>query len=226
MRKLQVPAKLEAHIRNTFQKLVDDPNIPENYGIDVDTQVSEVCHEWYDGFIPHTNGGFDLKLPTDLGSAWGTGSFPSNEKISSDLERIVDDDIQLAVEQFVDDKREELSEFFTDEQLESPLEHVHYSSLYDLDQGLLAEELSQEYEYMYLTEGSTFWYQFCVLYFAADNARNESGVDELYFMAGVNMDFEYGRDRGLETTYEHNVVLEGLTIGNIDIIVKEMVASI
>ena len=38
--------------------------------------------------------------------------------------------------------------------------------------------------------------------------------------------FEYGRDNGLEVTYENNVPVEGLTTEQIDTIIDEMVESI
>jgi len=89
----------------------------------------------------------------------------------------------------------------------------------------LAEQLS-EYETQYLTEGGAFWYQFRAMYYSADNYRNVSGKDEILFMAGVNLDFEYGRDKGLEITFEENVPVELLTKEKIDSIIDAMVDSI
>lgn len=226
MDSLNISDTLSTHIQNSLQDLVDDNRIPENYGDCVDTYVKEVSHTAYDGFMPFTNGGFDLMLPTDLRSMWGSGSGPCNVAISARLDKIVQEAQQDALEQFVQENKSVFEEMFPDADLDKPSHDlINYHDLYNADKGELAEQLS-EFEDTYMTEGGTFWYQFRVLYFAADNHRNESGVDELLFMAGVNMDFEYGRDEGLEITYEKCVPLEGLTIEQIDTIINDMVESI
>jgi hypothetical protein len=225
MESMNVPELFETQIADGFHDAMDD--LPENYGGCVDTQVNEICHTSYDGFIPFTNGGFDLTVPTDLRSMWGSGSGPSNEAIDKELQRVIETSQQDALEQFVQDKREELSKFFTDAQLDDPkYDDINYHDLYEMDQGQLAEDLSQDYEDLYLSEGGVFFYQMRAMYFAADNCRNESGKDEILFLAGVNMDFEYGRDSGLEVTYEKNIPVGELTIDSVETIIKDMVASI
>lgn len=226
MQQLNVPITLSSHIKDALQKLVDDNRVPENYGGCVDTQVSEIEHKSYDGFIPFTNGGFQLTLPTDLRSAFGSGSMPSNKNVSGELERVIEAVLKDSLKEFCLKNAAKLSELFTDEEImEASDDVINYHVLYELDKGELAEELS-EYESEYMTEGGTFFYQFRVMYYADDNARNESGVDELLFMAGTNLDFEYGRDKGLEISYELCVPLKGLTNEMVDTIINDMVKSI
>jgi len=224
MELMNVPVTLSSHIAEKFQDAMDD--LPENYGGCVDTSVQEICHTSYDGFIPFTNGGFDLTVPTDLYSMYGSGSGPCNEKISKYLNSVIESSQQDSLEQFVQENKSVFEELFPDADLDNPsYDLINYHDLYNMDQGNLAEQLS-EYENEYLSEGGTFFYQLRAMYYSADNFRNESGDDEIVFIAGVNLDFEYGRDNGLEITYENCVPVELLTIEEIDTIISEMVDSI
>ena len=221
---MEVPELFESMIADKFEAAMDD--LPENYGGCVYSHVTDICHKSYDGFIPFTNGGFDLTVPTDLRSAWGSGDYPSNVKIRAELERVMESSQQDAMENFVQENKSEFEKLFPDADLDNPtLDLINYHELYDMDQGKLAEDLDM-YESDYMTEGGTFFYQLRAMYFSADNFRNESGKDEIYFLAGVNLDFEYGRDKGLEITYEKNVPVEDLSINQLETIISEMVASI
>lgn len=51
-----------------------------------------------------------------------------------------------------------------------------------------------EFEHEWLSEGGTYFYKVRAIYFDAGSSRNESGEPEVFFMVGVNTDFEYGRD--------------------------------
>jgi hypothetical protein len=226
MEKMYVPESLERHIVEKLQELTDDNRLPENYAGMFDTQVDTVEHMSRDGFIPFTNGGFDIMLPTELAHVWGSGNGPSNEAISKQLDEIIESSQQLALESFVYENKSVFEEIFPDADLNNPtFDLINYHDLYDMGHGALAEKLS-EYEYDYLSEGGTLWYQFRVLYYSADNSRNESGDDEILFMAGVNLDLEYGRDSGLEITYEECVPVELLTTEEVDAIINNMVESI
>jgi len=226
MEKMNVPEAIERHIEEQLQELVNDNRVPENYGSCVDTCVQHISHQSYDGFIPFTNGGFDLMLATDLRSMLGSGSGPCNKKIDEYLQGVIESSQQDALEEFVRENKSVFEELFPDADLDNPTyDLINYHDLYDMDQGNLAEQLS-EYEDNYMTIGSTFWYLFRVMYFAADNYRNESGKDEILFLAGVNTDFDYGRDSGLDVTYENCVPVELLTIEMVDAIINEMVESI
>ena len=227
MNRLNISKELNDYLETSIQDIVDDNGVPENYGGCVDTMVQSVAHESYSGFIPFTNGGFDLTLPTDLNSVVSSGAAPTEAVADKIIEDAIDYSLEMAFDSFMDEKREELAEIFTPEEMNAKYSEsiISYSELDERNQGSLAEELS-EYENSCLTEGSTFFYQFRVLFFADDNCRNELGEDELLFMAGTNLDFEYGRDKGLEVSYEKSVPLKGLTTDMVDQIIKDMVASI
>jgi len=224
MEAMNIPTALSSHIEEKLQDAMD--KLPENYGGCIDKEVNDIGHTSYDGFIPFTNGGFDLTVPTDLRSTWGSGDYPANKKVREYLEGVVETSQQDALEAFVQENKSVFEAMFPDADLDKPTyDLINYHDLYDNDHGDLAERLS-EIEDEWLTEGGTFFYQMRAMYFSADNARNESGVDEILFLAGTNLDFEYGRDNGLEVTYENNVPVEGLTTEQIDTIIDEMVESI
>lgn len=171
-------------------------------------EVEDLEHTWRDGFIPHTNGGLAINLPSSLYNAWTSGSYPSQ------LESYIESSLKDAKEQFLKD-HEWLKEW----------DEVDYHTLYEKGHGELAEELSG-LESEWLSEGSTFWYTIKVHYYAQDNSRNESGVDEVYFMAGLNTDFEYGRDKGLDITGEKCMTLMELEKANIEEILTELIDTI
>ena len=165
-------------------------------------------------------------IPTTLDTASGSGSFPTEPKVLAQLEEVIEQSYKDAVGFFCEENKEALTGIFTPEEINTADDGViNYNTLYDLGHGRLAEMLSEN-EMEWLVSGGTFWYQFRVLYFAADNARNISGEDELLFMSGTNTDFEYGRDNGLEIAYEKNVMLSELTKEMIDTIITDMVAAI
>ncbi len=218
MDKLILQNNLETYLHDALVELTDDVELK----YEMEGNLTEINHEGYDGFIPFTNGGYDLTVPMILNYVVGSGKYPGNDDIKKKIDDVVEYSTQLALESFCEQHIEQLSKLFTVEQLEKPdFDIINYHHLYDIDQGQLAETLS-EYESESLMEGSTFFLQYRVLYFTADNSRNVSGEDELYFLSGVNLDFEYGRDKGLETVYERNVKVSELTPELIDGIIKDM----
>ena len=226
MEAFQISKNLSEHIADGFQSILDEDKAPDNFAACVDAQVQDVCHKGYDGFIPFTNGGLDLMMLTDLQAYYGSGTQIKDVAIKNELDEMVDNSLKDVLSTFVIDNKEKLSSLFTPEQLESPDEEfINYHTLYDKNEGQLAEDLSMA-ESDYLAEGGSFWYQFRVLYFSKDNSRSESGENELLFMAGVNTDLGYGRDKGLEITYEKCVPLKGLNKIKINKLLREMVGSI
>ena len=193
---------------------------------DGENVVEEVNHTGYDGFIPFTNGGFDLLMPTTLYNIWSSGNFPEYEPTRKLLDDVIDTSLKDSLTEFCEKNSEKLLKLYTPEQVKkADNADINYHDLYDKVEGGLAEELS-EFETEWLSQGGTFWYQFRVLYFNKDNRHNETGEAEACFMAGVNTDFEYGRDKGFDISYEETIKLSELTVEKIDIIIKKMVNSI
>jgi hypothetical protein len=203
------------------EKLADD------YEMDIGT-IYEVEHRSYDGFIPFTNGGYRLIFPVTLEAVSYCGASYKNEKVNKELDDAVDYSYLIALESFIDNNRDELAGLYPDldlDDLAASRDVITYHDLYDKDKGMLAEELS-EGESECLTEGSTFFIELRVQYYNADNLRNETGKDEACFMAGINTDYEYGRDKGLEVMYEVTVPLADLGFEKAKELVTEMYEAV
>jgi len=99
------------------------------------------------------------------------------------------------------------------------------AQFYNSPAGILQEEF-HEFSTEYMQEGGEYWLVANANYFAADNHRNETGQDEVFFFAGVNTDFTYGRDKGLESTWEKTYKLKYLTPDRVRVIIQAMQASI
>jgi hypothetical protein len=92
-----------------------------------------------------------------------------------------------------------------------------------LHRGDLAETLS-DLERDWLS--AALFVEVRVQYYKDDNTCNKTGEDEITFIAGVNTDFEYGRDKGLIETYEETFQVDDLTPAKVKDIFKTMYESI
>ncbi len=212
-----------SQIAELFESKVDDF---EEYGLE--PKPSEIEHESRDGFIPYTDGGWSLMVMNTLSSMRGSGETYA-EPANTELENAIDYSLECVVGDFINDNLEELASIYEDigEDAETLREVVSYHDLYDKGEGELAEKLS-EIEDTYLSEGGEFWLVLRASYYSAENYRNESGEDEIYFHAGVNTDFQYGRDKGLVITFDKTVKVSELISGEVDLesLVDEMADSI
>lgn len=68
-----------------------------------------------------------------------------------------------------------------------------------------------------------FWIDIGAVYYKADNSFNNStGHDEVYFTAGVNTDYGYGREKGLILTFEETHRADSLTPEIVKAIMEKM----
>lgn len=143
-------------------------------------------HRSLDGFIPYTNGGFQITLMSDIYSSIGSGSFPESLRVEFDR-------LQEQCEQ----------DYRSDNDIDDETE-IDYNDDTDF----------HEYEQSYLTEQSEFWYTLNVSYYTSDNDRlpEHKGKDKLHIISGVNTDYGYGRDYGLSVTYDEVIPVKGLTV--------------
>lgn len=168
---------------------------------DAEEMLDDIAHEHYSGFIPFTNGGWRAMVPLNLADLVSKGAgWPGHYGIAQKLDAAEAYSYECALESF---------EMMCADDLEGiPRDKWNYSELYELGRGDLAETLSEcEHENLQ----SVFWIEYRAIYYAADNPRNETGRDEVYFYAGVNLDFEYGRDSGLIACYEETLSVADLS---------------
>jgi hypothetical protein len=190
---------------------------------EVTPNVNEIPHESYSGFIPFTNGGITIMAHLSLDYLVGTGKGFVNEDVTKQIDDTVDYCYTGAREQFIEENREALSQAFTKKELDENSDNINYHSLYELKYGELAESLS-ETETAWLE--STLFIEHRFMFFSADNSRNITGRDEIYFISGVNLDYDYGRDKGLVETFEATYAVDDLTPYIVRELVKNMVDSI
>ncbi len=131
-------------------------------------ELDPIETEPYSGFIPFTDGGFEIGAYADFRAAHGSGCVPNA------IQEMLDSTLKDCAESFVREK--------------------------GLPEGCDPwdeEEVREEYwdwEDTWLSEGCTYFYKVRAIFYRADNSRNETGSDEWYFWACLNVDLEYGRD--------------------------------
>ena len=212
--------KWHTAILEEFNILLDEESDYTEYN---DTgSIEEIEYKARDGFFPFTNGGMMLSFRNDLQYILYTGKgFNEKARIESITENLLND----AKDCFIENNRELLNTIYNVKD-EEWLNHreVTYHDLIEKGEELLAEELSQ-LESDYLVE-CDFLIEFRAMYFAADNYRNVTGKDEICFMAGINTDFNYFRDKGLNVTFEKDCAVDELNDEKIREIFNNMKQSI
>ena len=72
MELMRVPAKLLACLESTLE---NHRQGFDSYEIHCHpNNIEKIAHKGYGGFIPFTNGGYELSFMSDLSIAWGSGS--------------------------------------------------------------------------------------------------------------------------------------------------------
>jgi hypothetical protein len=154
-----------------------------------DAKVKRVENVGYDGFIPFTEGGIDMIASQCLSYDHDTGAAPKL------IQPIIDSCLKDAQEEW--DRRHPECTYeviFGDEGCGDPDQlmlpaHPPRPEPYESQR-----EEYYDFERTWLTEGSTYFWKARVLFYAADNYRNDTGEDEVLFCVGINDDLEYGRD--------------------------------
>ena len=218
---------LHAHILEHFVEPLD------HYGCQDEAAVCEVSAKSYDGFIAHTNGGFRALVHNDLRSVECEGL---SDFESSCLQGYIDNSYNDAATDFVAEN-ENLQAEFDKSDIESALDwlfarrdlaedlHERQDDIFakvpfwQTEPGMEIEEY-QDYQSEYLTEGGTFFYEVTALFYEKGHRRNVTGADEIFIFAGINTDFEYGREKGLQTVFENTYKLERLTPARLRVIIE------
>lgn len=243
MEKLILPDGVEDAIREALEEAGDELG----YQLDSwDTNLSEVCHKAYDGFIPFTNGGFRLMSYTSLASLYASGKTFNNERLREQVEKYIADDQKSATEDFIGDNKEDICDALsiTEEELDDMEAEEVYQSLQSAGDGLdktlpmfpdkpqpshVSEEVLErmnDFCYEWMQEGSELWGEMRVHYYEADNRRGEKDRDTVWFAAGANFDFTYGRDKGFDIVREVTVPARRLTPERARRIIQLLVAEV
>lgn len=159
-----------ALVRDLIEELRDDFRMFNDVVL-VPDELDEIETQRRDGFIPFTNGGFEVVACASMGNAHGSGCVPD------------------AIEPYLTRTLEDCRKTFI----------AHRGLPEDCspwdpeDVGQDTAEEFWDYESEWLWEGGTYFYKARAIFYAPDNAHG-SGEAEVYIMAAINTDFEYGRD--------------------------------
>ncbi len=194
----------------------------ESFGLE--PTAEPIRHTSCPGFIPYTNGGWSLRIMETLDGMNGSGT-RYNPEVQDELERAINYSLDSALEEFISENLDELEDLYETRDEDELEKVVNYHDLHEKEAGELAEKLS-EAEHEHLSQGGDFYLVLRASYFAADNNRNQSGEDEIYFHAGINTDYGYGREKYLQITHDQNVKVSELTESGLRAIVDEMVESL
>ena len=216
---MHIPKYIDHKLGDMFAEITETTESE----FEVTGNIEAIEHKSRDGFIPFTNGGLSFNAPINLDYLNGSGKGFVNAAVEKTIEKTVDYAYKGALSFFIAEHRAELKSLFTTKQLDNNSGDINYHTLYSLHNGALAEELS-ETESAWLE--CTLFVEHRIQFYAADNSRNETGSDEICFLSGVNTDYDYGRDKGLEITFNRTVELDNLTPKLIKEITKEMLATI
>lgn len=182
---------LDSQIGEMLADVMDTVTGWDCYGVygsntERDGLPERIEHESRSGFIPFTNGGFN---------AMAYVSFNHARDQWSSLQKYWDSDYKDMCETF----------FTQDKDAETPDDcEKAFSDLLDAEEtqedskaGIWTDNLPAHkwrQEWQYEGDDSVFFLVARAIYYAPDNHRNETGEPEVYFFAGVNTDFNYGRD--------------------------------
>lgn len=175
-----------------------------------DAEVSEIEIDHLPGFIPTTQGGFDLCHMGELGLGHGSGAAPKGvqEYIDRSLKDAGDGWLKGCAAEFGYDPEAdygdetwgrawafvnwlEEAEAVPEGQGTLPMHLPRYGS--SLSER--AKESLGEYEDEALRgEGATYFYKVRAILYAPESHLNETGEPEVLICAGLNTDFGYGRD--------------------------------
>lgn len=231
-------------LRDEFMRFAEEF---DEYGIFDEGNIDDIESRSRDGFIPFTNGGVRCMVLSDLRTADGQIGAGFEEQtlrpyIDSSYNDaaydfiMAEDELEtLREEVSTDDAADKLYTFFSDaetefntaEALQISIPGIYRPRFWETPAGELQEKW-HEYLSEYLSEGGEFWYVIGAHYFAPENSRNRSGEDELHIYAGINTDFTYGRDKGLNASYAVDVTVAELIADGelLEKIVDDAIASI
>ncbi|MBO6814547.1 MAG: hypothetical protein JJ891_06790 [Rhizobiaceae bacterium] len=148
------------------------------------------------GFIPFTEGGWQMCLPQVIGFDIGTGKVP--EPIQEIIDANADDVAELWFEDETGQSITTLGEF------KERYEKLNAVQHWIEEQGEKAESLRESYwdfEHEYWMESGVYFWKARAIYYDAENSDNVTGEPEVYFDAYLNTDLDYGRDHVSWLTY-------------------------
>ena len=182
-------------------------NVSNYYESASDFKGEEIEHEYRDGFIPYTNGGYEAVWFERLGALYSSGYNLPTKPLDTEKDRQIDYNLEYARESFGSDYPEIVEELGE--------ENINYNSLYDAGYQDEAEELSNaEMDMMF---EDTIMMRILANYYNPSNSRAKDGKHTIRLFGDVNLESPYHRVGNLDDSYEYE-----FTFDSIDELKREM----
>jgi hypothetical protein len=189
-------------ILSVLEDKLDDAvqEVPSHFENSYNAEGQEVEHESRDGFIPYTDGGYEVRWFEYLSYFSGSGYSLPTSALDKEKDRQIEYNYTYAKERFMEEYPEIVEELGE--------ENIDYNSLYDADYGDEAEQLS-EWENDYDGEG-TIMCEIGAYYYSPNNDRGIDGKHTLRLFGLVNLESPYHRSGNLEDRYDIDITFDSI----------------
>jgi len=190
-------------VLNVLKEILEDSvdDLPMKFENSSNYTGEEVEHESRDGFIPYTDGGYEVRWFEYISGLSGGGYSLPTKALDDEMQRQVDYQYETAKQLFIDEYpeiAEELGE-----------ENIDYNSLQEAGYEDEAEELS-EMEMNYDGEDSIMC-EIGAYYYTPSNDRGIDGQHTLRLFGLVNLESPYHRSGNLEDRYDIDITFDSIS---------------
>jgi 6-pyruvoyl-tetrahydropterin synthase len=174
--------KIYEVLKENIDESIDD--LGRTYENSSDFTGEEIEHKFRDGFIPYTNGGYELSWYEYISTLNSTGYSLPTEKLQAEMQRHVDYAYELAKDSFKEEYPEIVEELGE--------ENIDYNSLYEAGYSDEAEQLS-EWESEYMSDEDTIRCSIIAYYYEPTNDRGQDGKHTISLQGDINLEAPYHR---------------------------------
>ena len=175
-------------------------DIPNDFENSYNATGEEVESKSRDGFIPYTDGGYEVRWFEYLSQFYSGGYSLPTKALDKEKDRQIEYNFQLAKERFTEDYPEIVEELGE--------ENIDYNSLYEAGYESEAEELS-EMEMNFDGE-ETIMCEVGAYYYSPSNDRGMDGEHTLRLFGLVNLESPYHRSGNLEDRYDIDITFNSI----------------
>jgi hypothetical protein len=159
-------------------------NLDRRYENSYEFTGEEIEHKFRDGFIPYTNGGYEIGWFEHIAMMNSAGYNLPTEKLNAEMQRHIDYSYELAKDSFKESYPEIVDEVGE--------ENIDYNSLYDAGFTDEAEQLSEwESENMY--DEDSIHCSISAYYYEPSNDRGQDGKHTIALQGVINLEAPYHR---------------------------------
>jgi len=189
-------------ILNVLQSKIEDSidEIPNEYENSDTYTGEEIEHEYRDGFIPYTDGGYQAHWFEFISQMFGAGYTLPTKQLEDEMQRQIKYSFDSAKENFIEKYPEIVEELGE--------ENIDYHSLYEAGYGEEAEELSSDE--MDMMSEDTILMRIFANYYNPDNSRAKDGKHTIRLFGDVNLESPYHRTGNLDDSYEYEFTFDSI----------------